>query len=407
MDQSELPSVQGDPRSKRHPTAVLAVANDGQVPRRQLDTNLVLATGDEGDFQQDQVARSSQRAVGQLGVHGTRCLFPANQHFLQPLVFSQPVLPRAGVGYGRRGDQGPIRLLHFPRAELLGQATGSLGRASQNDGARDRGIEAADDPQIDLARFPVLVLDVLPRERQQTGPVWIDSHGRQLGRFRHGQQMIILQEYLKWRMNHEVTCRMFEHEPLILASQSPRRRQLLEEAGYDFQVMVPSDQAECGVCSGETPMQLVARLAYQKAADIAKRVPQGTVIGCDTVAECLGQVLGKPRDESDARQMLRLLRGREHRVLSGLCIWIRPADHVRVEVAATRLRMAIISDEALEEYLATGVWEGKAGAFGYQDGVPWIEVLSGSESNVVGLPLELLDRLLTRMQSHEDAHETE
>jgi septum formation protein len=104
--------------------------------------------------------------------------------------------------------------------------------------------------------------------------------------------------------------------------------------------------------------------------------------------------LGKPADEQHARQMLQLLRGREHRVLSGLCLWRRPADVCRVEIDVTRLRMAEISDAELEAYLATDAWEGKAGAFGYQDGVPWIEVLEGSESNVVGLPLELLARML-------------
>ena len=127
---------------------------------------------------------------------------------------------------------------------------------------------------------------------------------------------------------------------------------------------------------------------------MARRVARGTIVGCDTVAECLGQVLGKPCDEQHARHMLQLLRGREHRVLSGLCVWSRPADQVRVEVAVTRLRMADISDAAVDAYLATDAWAGKAGAFGYQDGVPWIEVLEGSESNVVGLPLELLGRLL-------------
>lgn len=187
---------------------------------------------------------------------------------------------------------------------------------------------------------------------------------------------------------------MPHREPLILASQSPRRRQLMEEAGYDFTVMVPSQEAECGVCSGEAPAGLVAHLAYRKAADVAARVQRGTIIGCDTVAECLGQVLGKPCDEEHARQMLQLLRGREHRVLSGLCVWSRPEDCASVEVDVTRLRMAAISDAELEAYLRTEAWVGKAGAFGYQDGVPWIEVLQGSESNVVGLPLELLARML-------------
>ncbi len=188
--------------------------------------------------------------------------------------------------------------------------------------------------------------------------------------------------------------RMTPFVTLILASRSPRRRQLLAEAGYQFQVIPPAESAECGMCSGESPPELVARLARQKAADVAARVPQGTIIGCDTVAQCLGQVLGKPHDQDHARQMLQLLRGREHHVLSGLCLWHRPQDTRQVRVAVTRLYMQQVSDAELEAYLATDLWEGKAGAFGYQDGLPWIQVLEGSQSNVVGLPMELLAEML-------------
>ncbi len=83
---------------------------------------------------------------------------------------------------------------------------------------------------------------------------------------------------------------------LILASRSPRRRELLAEAGYEFEVIVPSPAAECGVCSRESPAEMVARLAYEKAADVARRINHGVIIGCDTIAECEGQVLGKPPD---------------------------------------------------------------------------------------------------------------
>lgn len=182
--------------------------------------------------------------------------------------------------------------------------------------------------------------------------------------------------------------------PLILASQSPRRRQLLANAGYAFQVIPPSEEAECGVCSGENPAQMVARLAYQKAADVASGIDSGIVIGCDTVVECNGQILGKPVDEEHARQILQLLRGREHRVYSGLCVWKRPSGEPRVEVDVTVLRMDLLSEDQIEDYLATGAWEGKAGAFGYQDRLGWVHVLEGSESNVVGLPMELLERML-------------
>ena len=187
--------------------------------------------------------------------------------------------------------------------------------------------------------------------------------------------------------------------PLILASSSPRRRQLLSEWGYDFTVITPSESAECGVCSDETPPEFVARLAYQKARDVAQRVDCGLVIGCDTVAECNGQILGKPANRDHAQHMLQLLRGREHHVYSGLCLWRRPSDMHRTEVDLTKLVMDPISDDSLKAYLDTGDWEGKAGAFGYQDGLDWVHIVEGSESNVVGLPMELFQRMLAEVQT--------
>lgn len=189
---------------------------------------------------------------------------------------------------------------------------------------------------------------------------------------------------------------MSKHTPLILASRSPRRRQLLEQAGYAFEVATPHELAECGVCSRESPPELVARLAFQKARDVAQEVDQGFVLGCDTVAECCGQILGKPQTRDHAREMLRLLRGRPHRVYSGLCLWRRPEDELWGDVDVTELVMDAISDARLEAYLETDAWLGKAGAFGYQDGLDWVRILRGSESNVVGLPLETLARLWSR-----------
>ena len=184
------------------------------------------------------------------------------------------------------------------------------------------------------------------------------------------------------------------NKPLILASTSPRRKQLLTEFGYQFETDPPSDDAECGVCSGETPPELVVRLARQKAVDVAVRYNFAIILGCDTVAECYGQVLGKPRDRADARRMLSLVRGKEHRVHSGICLWIRPEDQVLLQVDTTTLFMDDVSDEHLEDYLDTNKWEGKAGAFGYQDGWDWLHVTKGSETNVVGLPMELLETML-------------
>ncbi len=189
---------------------------------------------------------------------------------------------------------------------------------------------------------------------------------------------------------------------LILASRSPRRRQLLAEAGYRFEVCVPHEAAECGLCDKESPLELVSRLAYQKAADVARRASDGLVLACDTVAECDGQVLGKPHNEDHARKMLKILSGREHRVLSGLCLWPAPKGQPRVRVAITRLRMDVLSEQQLKEYLAGGLWEGKAGAFGYQDGIDWVHVIEGSESNVVGLPMELLAEMIAAWQTERE-----
>ena len=189
---------------------------------------------------------------------------------------------------------------------------------------------------------------------------------------------------------------------MILASASPRRRELLAEAGYEFVVQPPHESAECGWRPGETSADLVVRLARQKAADVASRCGPGLVIGCDTVVECCGQILGKPRDRLDARRMLELLRGHEHRVYSGLCLWRVPGGRHWLRVAVTRLIMTPISDAQLAGYLDSGDWKGKAGAFGYQDGHDWLQIIEGSESNVVGLPLELLDEMLTEWEREKD-----
>jgi len=185
--------------------------------------------------------------------------------------------------------------------------------------------------------------------------------------------------------------------PLILASQSPRRKSLMHEYGYTFLVHPPSDTAEGGMCSGETPPELVVRLAKQKAEDVAKQYEHAVIIGCDTVAECMGTVLGKPVDIDDARRMLTMLRGKDHRVLSGLCIWKRPSDAVTLKLDITTLHMDNVTDSQVEEYLATEKWQGKAGAFGYQDGWDWLHVIQGSETNVIGLPMEVLADALSRI----------
>ncbi len=187
---------------------------------------------------------------------------------------------------------------------------------------------------------------------------------------------------------------------LILASRSPRRRELLASAGYAFEVVPPHDTAESGEHFQETPAELVARLARQKAADVAQRIDKGLILACDTVVECDGRILGKPNAEAHARTILQLLSGREHRVFSGLCLWKVPGGQPNIRTAVTSLCMDRLDPGQLDEYLASGAWRGKAGAFGYQDRLGWVHIVEGSESNVVGLPMELLAEMLSRDPPH-------
>lgn len=186
-------------------------------------------------------------------------------------------------------------------------------------------------------------------------------------------------------------------------------------------MVAPEDDVECGVCSDSGPAGLVSELAFRKAAAIVRKLrndpaawiavgsatggQDGTlpiVLAADTVVDCDGLVLGKPRDETDARRILTQLSGREHRVLTGVCMWRIGDREPMVRVAVTTLRMDRLSAAQLEEYLASGQWEGKAGAFGYQDRLGWVHIVEGSESNVVGLPMELVAEMLSDLGAGEN-----
>lgn len=187
---------------------------------------------------------------------------------------------------------------------------------------------------------------------------------------------------------------------IILASQSPRRRELMTSAGYDFEICAPSETAECGICSKESTPELVARLALQKALDVAPRIKgEAIIVACDTVADVLGRVLGKPQNRRHAREMLQLLSGRRHAVFSGLCVLFVPGGEPVVEVAKSELQMAALTSQQIEAYLDTEAWMGKSGAFGYQDDHPWLQLVSGTAENVVGLPLDVLEKILSQLDA--------
>jgi septum formation protein len=165
-------------------------------------------------------------------------------------------------------------------------------------------------------------------------------------------------------------------------------------AGYQFDIVVPDESVEQGICSDCSPAEYVSRLAQAKAANVALKTRQGIIIAADTVAECRGQILGKPRDADHARSMLHWMSGQVHRVLTGVCIWTRPENRIELMVDVTELRMDLLSESMIEDYLASDQWIGKAGAFGFQDGLDWVQIVRGSASNVIGLPMEKLTRTL-------------
>jgi septum formation protein len=189
-----------------------------------------------------------------------------------------------------------------------------------------------------------------------------------------------------------------EHAPvLVLASASPRRRQLLAWLGVSYDVL-PAEVDERPL-PGEATEDLVARLACAKAAHVAARRPADWVLAADTVVELDGVALGKPADRTDAARMIAMLAGREHRVATGVAL-VAPGGAVRAaRLVLSRVRFRPLEARAVERYVATGEGDDKAGAYAVQGlGAGLIERVDGSFTNVIGLPLGEVERVL------EEAH---
>jgi septum formation protein len=180
---------------------------------------------------------------------------------------------------------------------------------------------------------------------------------------------------------------------LILASASPRRRQLLAEAGYTFEVD-PSDVPEPDPASETSPSEYAAHLAWRKAMAVASRRSGGLILAADTVCAVKGIILNKPLDRADAERMIRLQEGHETDVITGLCLYHSGKDEWLGAVEKSVVHFRPLSDAERTSYLDSGRWEGKSGGYGVQDRDPFVSVVRGSFSNVVGLPMERLERLL-------------
>ncbi len=197
---------------------------------------------------------------------------------------------------------------------------------------------------------------------------------------------------------------------LILASASPRRRELLTQAGFSFHV--ESIPVKEDPRPHEDPIHLVKRLAREKAEAVfnvhqKSHAPSGTdpllVLGADTVVVCDHEILNKPIDDADAARMLRLLAGRTHQVITGVCL-ISPLG---VEVAAetTRVTMLTLSDEEILAYVATREPMDKAGAYAIQGHASrWIPRIVGCYFNVVGLPVALVNTMIESAHRNLAAH---
>ena len=193
---------------------------------------------------------------------------------------------------------------------------------------------------------------------------------------------------------------------LILASSSPRRREILQAAGIAFEVCA-ADVAEARK-PGESPEEFVCRVATDKAVAALHRIAHPSdapILGADTVVVIGTRTLGKPDSPDDARAMLRLLSGKQHRVLTGLCllsppaVWPCPLSALRkdVQVASTTVRFAELTDDEIDQYLDSGEPFDKAGAYGIQGlASKFIGSIDGCYFNVVGLPVSLVYQMLKR-----------
>ncbi|EJL23127.1 nucleoside triphosphate pyrophosphatase [Brevibacillus sp. BC25] len=183
--------------------------------------------------------------------------------------------------------------------------------------------------------------------------------------------------------------------PLILASSSPRRRELLQALGLSFTV-ITSDVDET-TAEHLSASEVVEELSLRKAKEVASRLTEGVVLGSDTVVVLDGQILGKPVDEMDAYRMLSMLQGQEHTVYSGVALIDVETGRAEVSHSLTNVRIRALTEQEIKSYIATGEPMDKAGSYAIQGiGATIVEGITGDYFTVVGLPLGLTSTLLTR-----------
>lgn len=183
-------------------------------------------------------------------------------------------------------------------------------------------------------------------------------------------------------------------EPIILASASPRRKELLQQVRIPFTVR-PSEVDESAVELSGSPSDRAEKLAYLKAYDVSKGLSEGLILGADTIVVLDGVIFGKPSNKDEAFNMLMRLSGREHTVITGISLIDVRSGKVKTGYEMTGVRFSNLTPEEIKYYIKTGETEGKAGAYAVQGlGAILVESISGCYTNVVGLPLMKLRKML-------------
>ncbi len=183
----------------------------------------------------------------------------------------------------------------------------------------------------------------------------------------------------------------------ILASASPRRRDLLAKAGYCFEIIPSAVDESAYDTDGITSEEHTKVLALAKAKDVAARFPNAVVVGSDTVVDLDGEIIGKPDDADHAEEITRKLFSKPHKVITGLAMVCIEKDIEIVESDTTVVYPRQLTEAQIADHITNGQWQGKAGAYGIQEtGDEFVERIDGSFTNVMGLPMELTERLLKR-----------
>jgi len=183
-------------------------------------------------------------------------------------------------------------------------------------------------------------------------------------------------------------------QKFILASASPRRREILTRLGIEF-ILHPSGADEGDVSGSVT--DIVSTLALRKAEYVAREYESGTVIGCDTLVSVDGAILGKPKDRQEAIAMLTRLSGRSHEVASGICLYDVGTNTYTAEAVVSKVFFRQLTQNEIEDYVNSGEPMDKAGAYAIQGGAAaFIEKIEGSYDNIVGFPTERFSELINR-----------